>query len=92
MKTDYCGPTGSGWFVRFVSWLVPDKVFGVYLGCSCELHDRMYREGVDRKLADRKFREYIRTEFAHRKRLGYLVAYWYWAGVRIGGAFAYSNE
>lgn len=95
---DYCGPQGKGWFARLLSWLIPDKVFGVYLGACCAQHDYDYATDDRRKNADKEFRRCIACRFrsaaiqksnklAKRYKIaqGWVVKWWYYIGVRLGG-------
>ena len=78
---DFCGP--DNWIGR---QLVPDTIFGRYVGECCKRHDADYAAGVDREASDRRFRLCLRC------RAGVIVAYWYWAFVRVFGGLYHRGE
>lgn len=95
---DKCGPEGDSKIARFISWLVRDKVFGVNLAECCAQHDIEYRDGDRRKHADENFRTCIKCKFKWyalqkggearywwKRFQGWLVSWWYYIGVRLGG-------
>ena len=59
---DYCGPKVTGWRTWLLSWLVPDSLWGVYIGDLCQTHDKGYDEGgteAERNDRDIEFRDGI---------------------------------
>lgn len=59
---DYCGPQVVNWYTWFLSLLVPDNLWGVYIGDICKEHDADYAIGgteADRNQADEIFRDKI---------------------------------
>jgi len=87
-KKKYCGP-GRG----FITWLVPDKLFGIGLNYCCYEHDKAYREGgteQDRMEADRNLQECIRRKLLESKWIPNAIACWvahrYFRAVRLLGS------
>jgi hypothetical protein len=103
---DHCGPKIKGFKSWLISFLVPDDLWGVYIGDICRVHDEDYSRGgdeSDRLAADERFRDslYIRLNTIlmnqsekqiHRKAL--LGSKLYYFGVRSGGSayFNYTKE
>ena len=74
--------------------MIPDKVFGTDLTVACEIHDWMYANGdYPRKVSDDAFHENLRTLFdsGNVGLLGKLVAFVYYAGVRLFGSSSYKG-
>ena len=69
----------------------PDKIFGVKFNYACYLHDRQYRnervKRFSRKKADRLLRNRIIEIYKHNnlKKVGYIIAYFYYIAVRLFG-------
>lgn len=91
---DKCGPAGDSWIARLISWMVPDKVFGVDLSDCCAKHDDGYSSERGRKAVDKEFRSCIKCRFRaaairtgkhYKMVVAPLVAGWYFVGVRLGG-------
>jgi len=96
---DYCGPVVVNFKTWLLSWIVPDKLWGVYIGDLCEQHDIGYSRGgteEDREREDREFGESI--ELRVRLKLTQKGYSWkkaeakalaagklYYLGVHIGG-------
>jgi hypothetical protein len=67
-KVDYCGYEGDHFLLRIMARLVPDKVFGVYLGDCCKDHDLNYDEKGPNKSADIKLRNCIKCRLMEKFR------------------------
>lgn len=73
----------------------PEKVFGVNINYGCYLHDRQYRNEVKKRKtrleADRELRRSIENDFLSvgKPRLGFLVGFIYFLGVRVMGLFTW---
>lgn len=81
-----CGPAGWKYDV------VPDTIYGLYIGDCCDIHDWMYNEGVTayhKFEADKVFKKNVYKKIkAHSFWLrGVRRArfHWYWLGVTKGG-------
>jgi len=88
-KTDFCGPYGDHWFIKLISKLIPDEIFGVYLGSCCEEHDKDIVTNGPNKHGDELFESCIRCQLsAHLKSnlLVNIVAFIYYVGGRVGAA------
>ena len=86
MRKDYCGSQGS----KFISWLIPDVVFGVDISECCKNHDISWEKRGANKSGDVAFRDEIEDKFYIAGKpdwLGFCVAWWYFIGVRFGGIF-----
>ena len=84
-KTDYCGSAGS----KFISWIIPDVVFGVDISECCMNHDESWEHGAN-KTGDKEFMWDIIDKFYIAEKplwQATLVAHWYYIGVRFGGIF-----
>lgn len=99
--SDKCGPAGDSKLARFISWLVPDKIWGVDLAGCCEEHDQDYETSDRRKAADIRFRTCIKCRFRaaairtgkrYKKWIASLVAGWYYVGVRLGGWLCHDKD
>ena len=71
MRKDFCGPVGEGPFAQFLSKLVSDKPFGIYIGDLCRNHDIDWADGPDTiddlVFSYKVFRRFTRsTEFKHK--------------------------
>jgi len=91
-----------------ISWLVPDDLWGIYIGDLCEIHDEDYAKGgseIDRSLADTKFRDRIAIRVYNKllrngikwkkaNKKATLAATIYYIGVDLGGKehFNYNKE
>jgi hypothetical protein len=96
---DHCGPTVVNFKTWLLSWLVPDNLWGVYIGDLCKLHDDAYAEGgneEDKDNADYLFSEAIEIRVLSaltKTRMSWKKAYrkaqaagkLYYLGVHIGG-------
>jgi hypothetical protein len=102
---DKCGPAGDSWLARLISWLVPDKLFGVNLAECCAQHDIEYSNSDRRKWADENFRICIKCKFKwyalqkgssvlyQWKRLqGFIVSWWYFIAVRVAGWTCHNKD
>jgi len=75
--------------------LSPDKILGVNINYGCYLHDRQYRNEVKKRKtrleADKELQRSIENDFlsAGKPRLGYIVGFLYFLGVRIMGLFTW---
>lgn len=75
--------------------LSPDKLFGVNINYGCYLHDRQYRNEVKKRKtrleADRELERTIMNDFeiAGKKKLGLLVGFIYFIGIRVIGLFTW---
>lgn len=59
---DFCGPQVVDWKTRMLSFIIPDNLWGVYIGDLCEAHDFCYEIGgneEDKLYADDLFRYQI---------------------------------
>lgn len=87
-NTDHCGPCGDHLLLRIISKCIPDKVFGVYLGECCLIHDIYMGAHGNDKAGDIDFKRNIQSKFRTADKpewQGRLVANAYYIGVRIGG-------
>jgi hypothetical protein len=97
MKKDYCGSQG----LKIISFLVPDKPFGVNLVPACKKHDEAWSEEANKKADLELFEDILDAFYIHAERkswnkniknlffycLGYPTASLYFLGVRFGGIF-----
>lgn len=78
--------------------LSPDTVFGVNINYGCYLHDRQYRNEVKKRMtrleADRLLQISIENDFRDKKKekLGKLVGFIYFLGVRVMGLFTWKKS
>lgn len=69
----------------------PDGLFGVRFNYACYVHDRQYRNEVEkrktRKEADQEFRNLIYKQYrqASKKYLGWIISRIYYIAVRLFG-------
>lgn len=103
---DFCGPQVTNWWTWSISALVPDNLWGIYIGDLCQLHDAGYTDGgyeEDRLACDQDFRDAVRArltlELKDNGRRNVAMRAWaasqiYYIGVRQGGAkqFNYDKE
>lgn len=94
---DYCGPVVVNFKTWLLSWLVPDNLWGVYIGDICQIHDQDYSKGgseADRNGADTRFstlieiRVYRKLAEAGDKKAwkkSLTAAKLYYIGVDLGG-------
>ena len=65
---DYCGPSVVNFKTWLLSWLVPDNLWGIYIGDICQEHDAGYAKGGtedDREFVDGVFSSSIESRVRH---------------------------
>lgn len=86
------GPGGDGWWNRFLTWLIPDNLFGLNITEAANIHDWCYHLGGsrwDRIVADMIFLHnlirliWIDGERHRKKRIW--MAIQYFIAVLLGG-------
>lgn len=95
---DHCGPQVVNFRTWLLSWLIPDDLWGVYIGDLCKIHDNGYKAGgtyKDRLREDKQFQHAVELRISNKlkergdkrwkrkARLGSLI---YYTGVRVAGA------
>lgn len=96
-KYHYCtGPLDT-----YKIYLIPDRLFGVDIGCCCKEHDIIY--AIDHQMfdvdkgfgemsrvqADNYIRDCIQLQFvkAAKVKTGFVISWLYWAFCRAFGSF-----
>lgn len=88
-----CGPQWAAFDI------VPDHLFGLRIGCACDIHDWMYEEGAaleDKDVADatfyRNMRSIVEREGGWLKQPRLLLAWWYYRAVKRFGRDSFTGE
>lgn len=90
MCCNACGPQGWKFDV------VPDNILGIDISEACNIHDWMYREGIEtRQECDRIFKRnmkrLVNVERGAIRYWRHVLVWWYWRGVRRLGDSAYKG-
>lgn len=89
---DYCGPEG-----KWISRLIPRRIWGVDINCCCFDHDNDYLDiDISQKAADKLFHECIKNrlriaygKYDPRRYFGFVRARLYFTVVTVrGGKYA----
>ena len=78
--------------------LVPDNLVGLDISAACDIHDYMYEQGKDKKIADRIFLKNMLSLVDEEqdsiilKSLRKIKAHIYYFGVKLFGKFFFKNK